>query len=88
MDGTIKQRTLENHEYVVRKHKFPELGAVKIKTLKPDRVRRLYRKKMDEGLSSHTVQLIHTVVRKVLHKPYWMRFFLTTCARRLELPDE
>src|SRR3954453_21897023 len=45
IEGTVKQRTLENYEYVVRKHIVPELGEVKLKALKPDRLRRLYREK-------------------------------------------
>ncbi len=68
IEGTIKQRTLENYEYVVCKHIVPELGDVKLKSLKPDRVRRLYREKINAGLSNRTVQLIHTVLRKALHK--------------------
>jgi integrase len=68
VEGTVKQRTLENYEYVARKHIVPELGEVKLKALKPDRVRRLYREKMDEGLSNRTVQLIHTVLRKALQQ--------------------
>jgi integrase len=68
IEGTIKQRTLENYEYVVRKHIVPELGEVKLKALKPDRVRRLYREKIDAGLSNRTVQLIHTVLRKALQQ--------------------
>jgi integrase len=68
IEGTVKQRTLENYEYVVRKHIVPGLGEVKLKALKPDRVRRLYREKMDAGLSNRTVQLIHTVLRKALQQ--------------------
>jgi integrase len=68
IEGTIKQRTLENYEYVVRKHIVPALGQVKLKALKPDRVRRLYRDKLDGGLSNRTVQLIHTVLRKALQQ--------------------
>jgi integrase len=53
---------------VVRKHIVPELGEVKLKALKPNRMRRLYREKMDGGLSNRTVQLIHTVLRKALQQ--------------------
>lgn len=63
---TVKQRTLENYAYVVNRHITPELGRVKLKNLRPDRIRHLYRKKQDEGLSPRTVRLIHTVLSKAL----------------------
>jgi integrase len=65
--GTVKQRTLENYEYIVRQHITPELGQVKLKNLRQDRVRRLLRDKQDSGrLSTRTVRLIHTVLSKAL----------------------
>lgn len=63
---TVKQTTFENYAYIVRQHLIPELGSVKLKDLKPDRARRLYRKKLDFGLSRRTVRLIHTVLSKSL----------------------
>jgi integrase len=66
IEGTIKQRTLENYEYVVRKHIAHELGVLKLEALKPNLVRRLFKEKMDEGLCNRTVQHIHTVLRKAL----------------------
>ena len=66
MRDTVKQTTFENYAYIVRQHLIPELDSLKLKDLKPDRVRRLYRKKLDSGLSRRTVRLIHTVLRKSL----------------------
>jgi integrase len=66
IEGTIKQRTLENYAYVVNKHIVPSLGTIKLKNLKPEKVRALIRDKRDSGLSSRTVQLIHTVLGKAL----------------------
>ena len=63
---TVKQPTLENYAYVVRRHLAPELGRTKLKDLGPDRIRRLYRAKLDSGLSARTVQLVHTVLNKAL----------------------
>jgi len=64
--NTVKQRTLENYAYIVRRHITPELGRVKVKDLRPDSVRRLYREKLDSGLSNRTVRLVHTVLNKAL----------------------
>jgi integrase len=64
--NTVKQRTLENYAYIVQRHITPELGRVKVKDLRPDWVRRLYREKLDSGLSTRTVRLVHTVLNKAL----------------------
>jgi integrase len=66
--GTVKENMLENYAYLARRHIIPELGHVRLKDLKPEQVRRLYRKKLDSGLSNRTVQLIHTTLRKALQQ--------------------
>lgn len=65
---TVKENMLENYTYLARRHIAPELGHVRLKDLKPEQVRRLYRKKLDSGLSNRTVQLIHTTLRKALQQ--------------------
>src|SRR5215208_3375625 len=62
--GTVKQSTLENYTYIVRLHIIPELGRVRLRALKSRDVCRYYREKLDAGLSSRTVQIIHTVLHK------------------------
>jgi integrase len=66
--GTVKQSTLENYTYIARLHIIPELGRVRLRALKSRDVCRLYRKKLDAGLSPRTVQIIHTVLRKALQQ--------------------
>ena len=66
IEGTVKQRTLENYAYVVNMHITPGLGKTKLKNLKPEKVRALIRDKRSSGLSSRTVQLVHTVLGKAL----------------------
>ena len=63
---SVKQRTLENYEYVVRRHLIPALGRMKLRVLTPAHVQGLYRSKLDSGLSARTVQLIHTTLHKAL----------------------
>ncbi len=65
---TVKENMLENYTYLARRHIAPELGHVRLKDLKPEQVRRHYRKKLDSGLSNRTVQLIHTTLRKALQQ--------------------
>jgi integrase len=64
--SSVKQRTFENYSYVVRKYVIPTLGNIKLKALAPAHVQRLYRSKLDSGLSRATVQRIHTNLHKAL----------------------
>ena len=66
IESTVKQRTLENYAYFVNTHITPGLGKIKLKNLKPEKVGALIRDKRGSGLSSRTVQLIHTVLGKAL----------------------
>jgi integrase len=63
---TVRQRTWERYEQIVRVHLKPALGKKKVKSLTPTHVRGLYRHKLDSGSSRRTVQYIHTTLRKAL----------------------
>src|SRR4028118_1507234 len=47
---TVRQRTYERYESIVRVHLDPSIGRVKLKTLTPTHVRGLHREKLDSGL--------------------------------------
>jgi integrase len=63
---TVRQRTYERYEQIVRVHLKPVLGRIKLKTLTPAHVRGLYREKLDSGLAPRTVNYIHTTLHKAL----------------------
>jgi integrase len=63
---TVRQRTFERYESIVRVHIKPTFGRVKVKALTPNHVRALYREKLDSGLSPRTVNYIHTTLHKAL----------------------
>jgi integrase len=63
---TVRQRTWERYEQIVRVHLKPTLGRLKLKNITPTHVRGLYREKLDAGASNRTVQYIHTTLRKAL----------------------
>lgn len=63
---TVRERTWERYEQIVRVHLKPALGRLKLKNLTPTHVRGLYRQKLDAGSSPRTVQYIHTTLRKAL----------------------
>src|ERR671933_19121 len=62
--GSVRQRTFERQEQIVRVNIKPTLGRIKLKSLTPGHVRGFYREKLEAGLSPTTVQMIHTVLNK------------------------
>ena len=65
---TVRQRTYERYESIVRVHLVPSLGRVKLKALTPAHVRSLYREKLDSGLAPRTVLHIHRTLHKALQQ--------------------
>ncbi len=63
---TVRQRTYERYEQLVRVHISPALGRAKLKNLTPAHIRGFYRSKLDEGLAPRTVQYIHRTLSKAL----------------------
>ena len=63
---TVRPRTYERHEEIVRCHIKPALGRLKLKALTPAHVQGFYRDRLDSGLSAATVQKIHAVLHKAL----------------------
>jgi integrase len=48
--GSVKKRTFERYEEMVRIHIKPFLGANKLSKLRPAEVQHLYRDRLDSGL--------------------------------------
>ena len=63
---TVRQRTFERYESIVRLHLIPGLGQVKLKAVTPAHVRGLYRSKLDSGLAPRTVLHVHRSLSKAL----------------------
>jgi hypothetical protein len=63
---TVRQRTWERYEQIVRVHLKPTLGRVKLKALTSTHARGLYRNKLDAGLAPRTVNYIHVTLHKAL----------------------
>ncbi len=64
--GTVKERTWDRHEEVVRLHLKPSVGHVKLQKLNALDVQEMYRAKLESGLSPRTVQIVHTTLHKAL----------------------
>ena len=63
---TVRQRTYERYESIVRVHLNPAIGRIKLKVLTPAHIRGLYRAKLDSGLVPRTVLYIHRTLSKAL----------------------
>ena len=63
---TVRQRTWERYEQIVRVHLKPAFGRMKLKNLTTTHARAHYREKLDTGLAPRTVNYIHTTLSKAL----------------------
>jgi integrase len=64
--GTIRETTFSRDKYLVTNHIRPTIGRVKLKNLNALHLTRLYRQRLDSGLSGSMVQKIHHVLHKGL----------------------
>lgn len=65
-EGSVKPRTYERYEEIVRLHLVPLIGSYQLQKLTPQQVQSLYAKKQKEKLSPTTINTIHNVLHKVL----------------------
>jgi integrase len=66
VNDSVRRKTYERYESIVRIHLRPFIGRIKLKSLTPAHVRSLYREKLDSGLAPRTVLHIHRTLSKAL----------------------
>src|SRR5215204_1390075 len=64
--GSVKPKTFESYQWLVRKHIVPALGRVKVKAISPAYLQGFYHSKLEAGLSPRTVQYLHAVLHRAL----------------------
>ena len=64
--GSVRDRTWERHEQVVRLHLEPTIGGVKLDRLNALQVQSVYGEKLGAGLSPRSVEIIHATLHKAL----------------------
>ena len=62
----LRPSTRANYAWVMRKYIVPLLGRNKLRSLRPDHVRKLHSGVLDLSVSPSTVQLAHAVLRSML----------------------
>ena len=65
---SLAPSTIRSYNYLIKNHIVPEIGQIKLVSLRPDHLQSLYSKKLKEGLSKRTVQYIHAVIRRALNQ--------------------
>ncbi|MBV9690100.1 MAG: tyrosine-type recombinase/integrase [Ktedonobacteraceae bacterium] len=63
---SVRPRTYERYEEIVRLHIIPVLGRHYLQKLTAQQVQAFYTKKLDEGLAAKTVENFHIVLHKAL----------------------
>lgn len=63
---SLRPKTIESYEYLIRLHINPILGDVRLSVLKAIQLQKLYSDKLESGLSKRTVQYIHSILHKTL----------------------
>src|SRR5918999_4308675 len=64
--GSVRERTWQRHEEVVRLHLKPTIGGVKLDRLNAIQVQSVYGQKLEAGLSPRSVEIIHATLHKAL----------------------
>ena len=68
MKGSVRDRTWERHEEVVRLHLEPTIGSVRLDKLNALPVQASYGRKLEAGLSPRSVEIIHATLHKALRQ--------------------
>lgn len=63
---SIRPRSYERYEQIVRLHLVPTIGKTRLDKLLPQQVQSLYAQKQKEGLSANTVLTIHNMLHRAL----------------------
>ena len=64
--GNVRPGTYKPYEAIARLHIKPTLGRLKLDKLNAMQLEKLYRQKLDAGLSPRRVRYIHVTIRKAL----------------------
>jgi integrase len=82
----IRPRSYERYEQIIRLHLVPKLGKIKLDKLSPQHVQTLYTKKLEEGLSTNTVLVIHGMLHKALKSAMRWGVLAQNVCDRVDVP--
>lgn len=67
---TLRPKTIESYEGIVRLYLKPEIGSIKLTALRPDHLQKMYTEMLDRGLSRRTVHYAHAIIHRALHQAF------------------
>lgn len=62
----MKESTFYMQMSIIKQNILPELGHIKLKDLKPIRLQKFYKEKLDSKLSPNYIRTMHSIIRKAL----------------------
>jgi integrase len=65
---SLRPKTLESYEYLIRMHIKPDIGNIRLTALTPAHLQNLYSLKLNQGLSRRTVQYVHSILHRSLNQ--------------------
>lgn len=65
MRSSVRPRTWEQYDQVIRTHINPYIGKLRLKDLRPDHIQKLYNLKQDQ-LGAATIRIMHAILHKSL----------------------
>jgi integrase len=64
----VRPGTLDSYTQVAGKHILPELGKMRLTTMRPEHLQRFYTSLMDAGLAAGSVLIVHGVLHQTLQQ--------------------
>ena len=64
--NSIKPKTFEQYETILRIHAMPTIGDIKVLNLKPEHLQKIYNNMYENGISARTVHILNTVLHGAL----------------------
>ncbi len=83
---SVRPRTYERYEEVLRLHINPVLGRHRLQKLSAQHIEAFYAKKLQEGLSPRTVNTFHNVLHKALEKARRSRIIIENVCEFVDRP--
>ncbi len=84
---TVKQKTFEGYETLIRVHLIPAFSKIPLKRLTVDHVQKLISAKIKEGLSSRTIRYMNTLLHGALRQAVNNGLLVRNVSEAVVLPE-
>lgn len=86
--NSVKQKTYDQYEGVIRVHLVTEFGQLRLVDLTESHLQKFYNRLFAEGLAARTIQIINTILHSALKKAIKSRLLLFNVCDAVELPKQ